>query len=58
MELTAQPGIFYTIDFYEPMMLPPVWLVNDPRPRYPHELRIISGQKITSIWSNPPKGGD
>lgn len=42
VELKAQPGVFDIIDFYEPMMVPPVWLVNDPRPRYPHELRIVS----------------
>jgi len=24
------------------MMVLPIWLVNDPRPRYAHELRIIS----------------
>jgi hypothetical protein len=42
VELKAQPGVVYTIDFYEATMVPPVWLVNDPRPRYPHELRILS----------------
>ncbi|MBE9051076.1 hypothetical protein IQ243_11735 [Nostocales cyanobacterium LEGE 11386] len=45
VELKAQPGVFYVIDFYEAMMVPPVWLVNDPRPRYPHELRIVSRVK-------------
>jgi hypothetical protein len=44
VELNAQPGMVYTIERYEPMMVPPVWLVDDPRPRYPHELRIISKQ--------------
>jgi hypothetical protein len=44
-ELKARPGILVTIAYYEPMMVPPVWLVNDPIPRYPHELRIISTQR-------------
>lgn len=42
VELTAQPGVFDAIAFYEPMMVPPIWLVNDPRPRYPHEVRVVS----------------
>lgn len=42
VELKAQPGVFDTIACYEAMMVPPIWLVNDPRPRYPHELRIVS----------------
>lgn len=46
VELKAQPGVIYTIERYEPSMVPPVWLVNEPRPRYPHELKIISRQKV------------
>jgi hypothetical protein len=41
VELQSHPGVFDTIREYEPMMVPPVWLVNDPRPRYPHELRVV-----------------
>lgn len=44
VELKAQPGIVHTIDCYESMMVPPIWLVDNPRPRYPHELRIVSYQ--------------
>jgi hypothetical protein len=44
VELEDQPGVLYEIDGYEAMMVPPIWLVNDPRPRYPHELRIVSRQ--------------
>ncbi len=44
VELCDQPGRFYEIDYYEAMMVPPIWLVNDPRPRYPHELRVVSRQ--------------
>lgn len=42
VELKSQPGTFDTIASYEPTMVPPIWLVNDPKPRYPHELRVIS----------------
>ncbi|NJL38232.1 MAG: hypothetical protein HC840_32185 [Leptolyngbyaceae cyanobacterium RM2_2_4] len=42
VELIAQPGTFDTIADYEAMMVPPIWLLNDSRPRYPHELRVIS----------------
>lgn len=46
VELKNRPGVVDQIDFYEAMMVPPVWLVNDPHPRYPHELRIISRQEV------------
>jgi hypothetical protein len=42
VELKAQPGSFDIIASYEAMMVPPIWLVNDPKPRYAHELRVIS----------------
>lgn len=42
VELKAQPGTFDIIASYEAMMVPPIWLVNDPKPRYAHELRVIS----------------
>jgi hypothetical protein len=45
VELKDQPGIVYEIDCYEAMMVPPIWLVNEPRPRYPHELHIVSRQQ-------------
>ena len=41
VEVKAKPGVFDTIACYEAAMVPPVWLVNDPIPRYPHELRVI-----------------
>ncbi|MBD2328436.1 hypothetical protein [Alkalinema sp. FACHB-956] len=46
VELKAAPGILYQIDYYEAMLVPPIWLVNDPRPRYPHELRIVSRREV------------
>ncbi len=42
VELKAQPGTFDFIASYEPMMVPPIRLVSDPKPRYAHELRVIS----------------
>lgn len=55
VELKSQPGTFDIIASYELTMVPPIWLVNDPRPRYAHELRLIvettGGQKDVS--SNP-----
>ena len=46
IELESQPGTFDIIASYEPMMVPPIWLVNDPRPRYAHELRVIADSDI------------
>ena len=46
VELESQPGSFDIIASYEPMMVPPIWLVNDPRPRYAHELRVIADSDI------------
>lgn len=42
VELKSQPGTFDIIASYDPMMVPPIWLVNDPKPRYAHELRVVS----------------
>ncbi|MFM7425220.1 MAG: hypothetical protein ACKO7W_09565 [Elainella sp.] len=44
VELKAEPGKLHVIESYDPMMVPPVWLADDPRPRYPHELKLISAQ--------------
>ena len=46
VELKASSGVLHEIDWYEAMMVPPVWLVGDPRPHYPHELRIVSRLKL------------
>jgi hypothetical protein len=45
VELKAQPGRSYEIECYEATMVPPLWLVDDPHPRYPHEVRILSRQQ-------------
>lgn len=41
VELKSKPGTFDTIAHYDPMMVPSIWLEHDPKPRYPHELRIV-----------------
>ncbi|MFW9257562.1 hypothetical protein [Nostoc sp. CALU 546] len=46
VELKNNPGVLHQIDYYETTMVPPIWLVNDPRPRYPHELQIVSRRHI------------
>lgn len=32
-------------------MVPPIWLVNDPRPRYVHELQVILYLNLEKIGS-------
>ncbi|MCU0543963.1 MAG: hypothetical protein MUE44_17595 [Oscillatoriaceae cyanobacterium Prado104] len=46
VELKEKPGVLYQIDYYEAMMVPPIWLVGDPHPRYPHQLRVVSRQEV------------
>ncbi|WP_017301281.1 hypothetical protein [Nodosilinea nodulosa] len=55
VELADQPGTSYQIDCYEATMVPPIWLVGDPRPRYPHELQIVSGQAARVCALGPSK---
>jgi hypothetical protein len=42
VELKASPGQVDVITEYDPMMVPPIWLANDPKPRYPHELNLLT----------------
>jgi hypothetical protein len=42
VELRSKPGVVHTIESYDPMMVPPVWLADDPIPHYPHELKVVS----------------
>jgi hypothetical protein len=42
VELKSRPGTFDTIVQYDPMMVPSIWLEQDPQPRYPHELQVVS----------------
>ncbi|BAQ65180.1 hypothetical protein [Geminocystis sp. NIES-3709] len=32
----------YFVEEYDPMIVPPVWLENYPKPCYPEELRVLS----------------
>jgi hypothetical protein len=42
VELKQKPGIVYLIEEYDPVMVPPIWLVDDPKPHYPDELNLMS----------------
>ncbi len=46
VELKKKEGVQYRIDYYEAVMVPPIWLVGDPMPRYAHELKIISRRAV------------
>ncbi len=46
VEFKNNPGVLHQIDYYEAMMVPPIWLVDDPRPRYPSELQIVSRREV------------
>jgi hypothetical protein len=50
VELKANPGVVDTIAEYDPMMVPPIWLANDPKPRYPHELNLVTSPILGSGW--------
>lgn len=46
VELKSRPGVFDTIAGYDLTLVPPIWLENDPCPRYPHELKIVSRSQV------------
>lgn len=50
VELKQRPGIIDTIVAYDPMMVPPTILANDPQPRYPEELILISQPSHGFDW--------
>ena len=55
VELKASPGQVDVIAEYDPMMVPPIWLANDPKPRYPHELNLLAKPVISMGWLSLPK---
>jgi hypothetical protein len=57
VELKASPGVVDVIAEYDPMMVPPIWLVNDPKPRYPHELSLLVKPFISNAWLRLSKRG-
>jgi hypothetical protein len=48
VELKQRPGVVDIIAEYDPMMVPPIQLVNDPQPRYPEELNLLP--KVVPHW--------
>jgi hypothetical protein len=50
VELNSCPGVVDTVAAYDPMMVPPIWLVNDPKPRYPEELTLLSRPVANVRW--------
>jgi hypothetical protein len=55
VELKDQPGILHQIECYEVTMVPPIWLTDDPHPRYSHELCIVSHQatQVCALEAQP-----
>lgn len=50
VELICRPGVVDVIAEYDPMMVPPIWLANDPHPRYPHELNLLPMPVLGISW--------
>jgi hypothetical protein len=53
VEIKHRPGVIDTVIAYDPMMVPPVMLANDPQPRYPEELVLVSQPAIAFDWLHP-----
>lgn len=52
VELKQRPGVVDTVAEYDPMMVPPIWLANDPQPRYPEELNLLPNP-VTNWFKSP-----
>lgn len=50
VQLKQCPGVVDIIAEYDPMMVPPISLVNDPKPRYPEELELLARPMIEVKW--------
>jgi hypothetical protein len=50
VEHISRPGVVDVIAQYDPMMVPPIWLENDPHPRYPHELNLLPMPILGTSW--------
>lgn len=57
VELKANPGVVDVILEYDPMMVPPIWLANDPKPHYTHELNLQPMSVLGSSWLTRPRRG-
>lgn len=53
VELKQRPGVVDVIAEYDPMMVPPIWLANDPKPRYPEELELLDKPIMELGWLKP-----
>jgi hypothetical protein len=53
VELKQRPGKIDTVIGYDPLMVPPVILADDPQPRYPEELTIVSQSGKAFDWFAP-----
>ncbi|MEP0785478.1 hypothetical protein [Coleofasciculus sp. FACHB-129] len=53
VELKQRPGVVDIIAEYDPMMVPPIWLLNDPQPRYPEELTLLPVPMRGVCWLKP-----
>ena len=53
VEIKHRPGVIDTVIAYDPLMVPPVILASDPRPRYPEELTLVSQPGIGFDWLHP-----
>ncbi|MCT7949718.1 hypothetical protein NG798_07955 [Ancylothrix sp. C2] len=56
VELKNRPGKVYTIAEYDAMMVPPVWLEGDAKPRYPEELNLVQQRPVSMGSVNLPSG--
>lgn len=57
VELKANPGVVDVILEYDPMMVPSIWLANDPKPHYAHELNLLPMPVLGSGWLTRPRRG-
>ncbi|WP_219892238.1 hypothetical protein [Chamaesiphon polymorphus] len=53
VEVKSRSGIVDTVIAYDPDMVPPIVLANDPQPRYPEELTLISQPGTSFNWFLP-----
>lgn len=53
VQLKQRPGVVDIIAEYDPMMVPPIWLLNDPQPRYPEELTLLPVPMRGVCWLKP-----
>lgn len=55
VELKSNPGVVDIILEYDPMMVPSIWLANDPKPHYAHELNLLPMPVFGNSWLTRPR---